>query len=232
MKIDKVFFVRSAIFYLLLSGSFLLYAQHSIRPDGFLEIQREIPSVILDIRYAGTHNFIGKPIDGYQEPIAILSEEAVLRLKKVQTELKTLGLGLKIFDAYRPQRAVDHFVQWANDETDTLMKAEFYPDVAKNNLFRLGYIAGKSGHTRGSTIDLTLVDLQTGKELNMGSAYDFFGKISWPFDSGITAKQHTNRLLLRNIMLANGFKPYAYEWWHFTLEEEPFPRTYFNFPVK
>jgi D-alanyl-D-alanine dipeptidase len=141
-------------------------------------------------------------------------------------------LGLKIFDAYRPQSAVDHFVRWSKNEKDTLMKAEFYPEIDKKDLFKLGYIAAKSGHSRGSTVDVTLVQLETGKELDMGSSYDFFGKASWPFDRSAIGIIRKNRLLLRGLMLKNDFKPYQSEWWHFTLKEEPYPTTYFNFPVE
>ncbi|WP_152287092.1 M15 family metallopeptidase [Flavicella marina] len=210
----------------------ILFGQEVNRPDGFKEIKKEIPSVILEIRYFGSHNFIGKPIDGYQKSTAILSDQAIVALKKAAADIASKGMVFKIFDGYRPQRAVNHFVRWAKDEKDTLMKSEFYPDVAKKDLFELDYIASKSGHTRGSTLDLTLVYRTTGKEVDMGSPYDFFGKISWPFDTSITKKQQENRMLLREVMLQNGFKPYQCEWWHFTLNNEPYPDTYFDFPVE
>ena len=141
-------------------------------------------------------------------------------------------LSLKIFDAYRPQQSVDHFVRWAKMLNDTLMKQQYYPNVKKKDLFKLDYIAAKSGHTRGSTVDITIVDIRTGKELDMGSSYDFFGVPSHPFYPGITKEQRSNRFLLRNLMLEAGFKPYAKEWWHFTLKNEPFLDSYFNFPIK
>ena len=218
------------LFFILLSG--LTASAQKNRPKSFKEIKLEIPDVLLEIRYFGNHNFIGKPIQGYHASKAILSEEAMKQLKNIQKVLREKGLGMKIYDAYRPQRAVDHFVSWAKEEHDTLMKAEFYPDVEKKDLFKLDYIAAKSGHTRGSTIDLTLIDMKTQKELDMGSTYDFFGKISWPDDTSISEKQHENRMLLRDVMLAHGFKPYKCEWWHFTLKEEPYPNTYFNFPIE
>ncbi len=209
-----------------------LFAQVEKLPAGFLDIKTEIHSVVIKMSYYGTANFMGTPVEGYDSEIAYISKEALLKLKKVQEQLRHLNLGLKIFDAYRPQSAVDHFVRWANDEKDTLMKSEFYPNVQKKDLFKLDYIAAKSGHTRGSTIDVTLIDVKSQKELDMGSTYDFFGKISWPDDTSISEKQHENRMLLRNIMLAHGFKPYKCEWWHFTLKDEPYPETYFNFPIR
>ena len=208
------------------------YSQIDVRPEAFVEIQKEIPNIELEIRYFGSHNFIGSPIDGYKKPIALLTKEAVKKLKIVQKKLNDEGLGLKIYDAYRPQRAVDHFVRWAKDENDTLMKKEFYPTVAKKDLFRLEYIAEKSGHSRGSTVDVTLIYLDSGKELDMGSPYDFFDKISWPFEKSISKDQQSNRLLLRKVMVENNFKPYKCEWWHFTLKNEPYPNTYFDFLVE
>jgi D-alanyl-D-alanine dipeptidase len=146
--------------------------------------------------------------------------------------LKKENLSLKIFDAYRPQQAVNHFVRWAKILNDTLMKNEYYPKVPKSQLFQLGFIASKSGHTRGSTVDITLVNIKSGKEVDMGSTYDFFGQESHPLYKKITKKQQENRLFLRKIMIENGFSPYDNEWWHFTLKNEPFPDTYFNFPIK
>ena len=185
-----------------------------------------------ELRYITHNNFIGKPIDGYIDSKVIISTPAAKALKKVQSQLSEFGLTLKIFDAYRPQQAVDHFIRWAKVLNDTLMKKQYYPNVAKKDLFKLDYIASKSGHTRGSTVDLTIVDTKTGKELDMGSSYDFFGTPSHPFYEKITKEQRSNRLLLRSLMLKAGFKPYAKEWWHFTLKDEPYPETYFNFPIK
>ena len=200
-------------------------------PKGFVYIKDKIPSVELDCRYYGSNNFVGERIDGYLSPRAILSREAVGALVKVQEELKAFGLGLKIFDAYRPQKAVDHFVRWGRDLSDVKMKSEYYPTVQKRNLFKEGYIAKHSGHSRGSTVDLTIIDLESRVELDMGSGFDFFGKSSWVTYSNILATQRANRMLLHNIMLKHGFKSYKQEWWHFTLRDEPYSR-YFNFDVE
>ena len=200
-------------------------------PKGFVYIKDKIPSVELDCRYYGSNNFVGERKDGYLSPRAILSREAVGALVKVQEELKAFGLGLKIFDAYRPQKAVDHFVRWGIDLSDVKMKSEYYPTVQKRNLFKEGYIAKHSGHSRGSTVDLTIIDLESRVELDMGSGFDFFGKSSWVTYSNILATQRANRMLLHNIMLKHGFKSYKQEWWHFTLRDEPYSR-YFNFDVE
>jgi len=202
-----------------------------VEAKDFLELKKEIPSIELDIRYYGSNNFIGKPIDGYLAPKAILSKEATLALKKVQKELKTFSLGLKIFDAYRPQKAVDHFVRWGKDLTDIKMKEVFYPNVEKKNLFKEGYIAKHSGHSRGSTVDLTIIDLNSKTELDMGSSFDLFGKLSWVSYKNITSQQRANRMLLHTIMLKHGFKSYAQEWWHFSLKNEPY-KEYFDFNVE
>jgi len=198
---------------------------------GFNYIQEKIPNIELDLRYYETNNFVGQVIDGYLAPRAILSSEAILSLVKVQKELEGFGLGLKVFDAYRPQKAVDHFVRWGRDLADKKMKEEYYPTVEKKNLFKEGYIAKHSGHSRGSTIDLTIIDLESRVELDMGSAFDFFGKRSWVHYKNITAEQRANRMLLNFVMSKNGFKAYAQEWWHFTLKDEPFKKTYFNFDI-
>jgi len=213
---------------------FLLIAevvsQH--KPEDFVYLLDLEPSIKIELRYFSNNNFIGQPIDGYHRSTIIVSKPTALALQKVQNDLEKKGLGLKIFDAYRPQQAVNHFVRWAKVLNDTLMKQSYYPDVPKSELFKRGYIASKSGHSRGSTVDLTLIDLDTGNELNMGSPYDFFGVQSHPFYKKITDKQRKNRMLLRRVMLKNGFKPYENEWWHFTLRDEPFPNQYFDFPVK
>ena len=200
--------------------------------DGFVYLSDIDNTIQSELRYLNNNNFIGKPIDGYKNNCIIITRETANQLKKIQQILLKKGLTLKIFDAYRPQQAVDHFVRWAKILNDTLMKQEYYPDIPKSKLFKLGYIASKSGHTRGSTIDLTIVNLKTKKELDMGSLYDFFGIQSHTFYKNITARQKRNRLFLRKIMLENGFKPYDNEWWHFTLKNEPFPKTYFNFPIE
>ncbi|WP_405605515.1 M15 family metallopeptidase [Polaribacter sp. Asnod1-A03] len=200
--------------------------------NGFVYLSDIDQTIQLELRYLSHHNFIGKPINGYYKSKIIVTKETAEALKNIQQILLKKGLSLKIFDAYRPQQAVDHFVLWAKDLKDTLMKNEFYPDVPKNKLFEQGYIATKSGHTRGSTVDLTIINVKSGKELNMGSPYDFFGEKSHTYYDKIDKKEKQNRLFLRKIMIENGFKPYNYEWWHFTLKEEPFPKKYFNFPVE
>jgi D-alanyl-D-alanine dipeptidase len=201
-------------------------------PDGFVYITNTVPDVILEIRYYSFYNFIGKRIDGYMSPVAILSKPAADALYKANSNLTKQGYVLKVFDAYRPQRAVDHFVRWAKDESDTLMKQYFYPDIDKSRIIPDGYIAEHSGHTRGSTIDLTIVDKLTGKEIDMGSPFDFFGEISGHETNLITAEQASNRLILKNAMVSAGFKIYEAEWWHYTLINEPYPDTYFDFLVK
>ena len=201
-------------------------------PKGFSYVSEIDATIKKELRYATSNNFIGKPIDGYLKDSLIISTPAAKALKKIQTKLMLSGLSLKIFDAYRPQQAVDHFVRWAKVMNDTLMKQFYYPDVQKSELFTLGFIASKSGHTRGSTVDLSIVDVKTNKELDMGSSYDFFGEKSHPFYKKITEAQMKNRMLLRTIMIKNGFIPYDNEWWHFTLKDEPYPTTYFNFLIE
>ena len=210
----------------------------------FVNITDVVPDAILEIRYYSTYNFVGARVDGYEEPIALITRQAADSLRAVSEDLKKQGYRLKIYDAYRPQCAVDHFVRWAADVNDTLMKPYFYPEVPRDKLFELGYIAKKSGHTRGSTVDLTLFDMTTEKEVDMGGTFDWFGLESHPDFGGnpntgkykpndrITAEQFHNRMILREAMLRHGFKPIGEEWWHFTLKNEPFPDTYFTFPVK
>ena len=199
--------------------------------SGFVVLTDVVPDAILEIRYFSTYNFVGDRIDGYLQPTALMTKEAAQALKLVSDDLKKKGYRLKIYDAYRPQRAVSHFVRWAKDFTDTRMKSYFYPELEKNVLFPLGYIAEHSGHSRGSTVDLTLFDKTTEKEADMCGTFDFFGKLSHPDYKKITKKQYRNRMILREAMLARGFKPLAEEWWHFTLKDEPYPDTYFTFPV-
>ena len=201
-------------------------------PEGFVHVEKVIPDIVLDMRYFGKDNFTGRPVPGYEKPTAILTEPAAKALAKIQQELENEGYCLKIFDAYRPQRAVDSFVDWAKAEEDTLMKQEFYPKVAKKDLFSLGYIASKSGHSRGSTVDLTIIDAQTQQELDMGSPYDLFDPISHHDASESTPEQQKNRQLLKKVMKKHGFVPYPKEWWHYTYQPESFPETYFDFPVK
>ncbi len=218
-----------AVIALLISATIVL-AQDV--PSGFVDLKKAVPSLVLELRYSGENNFIGKPIDGYEARICYISTPAAVALKSVQEKLLPFGFGLKIFDAYRPQRGVNHFVRWAKDLNDTKMKTTYYPDVLKSELFDKGYIAARSGHSRGSTVDLTLIDLATGKELDMGTGFDFFSPISWPTSKEVTSQQRANRLLLRSVMLSQGFRPLEEEWWHFTLANEPYPTTYFDFVVR
>jgi D-alanyl-D-alanine dipeptidase len=219
---------QNLILMLLLSKT--LFAQ--IVPSGFVDLKETVPSVAVELRYYGENNFIGQRIDGYEAPICYVSISAAQALKEVQSELSSFGLGLKLFDGYRPQRAVNHFVRWAKDLNDTTMKASYYPNVQKSELFEKGYIATHSGHSRGSTVDLTLIDLATGEELDMGTVFDFFSPLSSPTSKEVTQQQRANRLLLRSLMLRHGFRPLEEEWWHFTLENKPYPTTYFDFPVR
>ncbi len=202
-------------------------------PDGFVYLDQAIPDLVVDLRYLTGDNFVGRPIDGYRHAHAILSAPAAAALAEVQDRLRPFGLGLKLFDAYRPQRAVDHFVRWGKALDDQRTKPVYYPDVAKEDLFEEGYIASRSSHSRGSTVDVTIVypdqDGST-RALDMGSRFDFFGPISWPDSAGVSPQQRANRALLQSLMTASGFAPYAQEWWHFTLREEPYPDTYFDFP--
>lgn len=200
-------------------------------PSGFVLLSEAVPDAILEIRYYSTYNFVGDRIDGYEEPLAFLTIEAAGALKEVSDDLKEQGYRLKIFDAYRPQMAVTNFMEWAKDVDDTRMKEYFYPELDKSVLFDQGYIAEKSGHSRGSTVDLTLFDMRTEKEVDMGGTFDYFGELSHPDYKEITDEQYANRMILRDAMLAHGFKPLEEEWWHFTLENEPYPDTYFTFPI-
>ncbi len=200
--------------------------------ENFVVITDVVPDAILEIRYYSTYNFVGDRIDGYEQPVALLTKQAADSLKVVSDELHKHGYRLKIWDSYRPQRAVNHFIRWAEDLNDTAMKRIFYPMVDKSLLFEQNYIMARSGHSRGSTVDLTLVDEQTGKDLDMGSTFDWFGTESHPDYMDLTSTQLANRLVLRHAMLSHGFKPLDSEWWHFTLADEPFPDTYFDFPVR
>jgi D-alanyl-D-alanine dipeptidase len=203
-----------------------------ILKKGFSYLSEVDESIQQELRYFSSNNFIGKKIDGYNKNTVIISNAAANALKKVQAELKQMGLSLKVYDAYRPQQSVDHFVRWAKKLNDTLMKQSYYPTIRKSDLFQLGFIASKSGHTRGSSVDLSIVEIKTNKEIDMGSSYDFFGATSHSFHKKLSSRQEKNRMLLRNIMIKNGFKPYDKEWWHFTLVDEPFPNTYFNFDIE
>ena len=200
-------------------------------PSGFVVLADYVPGILQEIRYYSTYNFIGDRVDGYEEPCALLTREAARALKTVSNEMFVQGYRLKVFDAYRPAGAVRHFVLWGIEDMDVRMKPYFYPGLQKQELFEKGYIASKSSHSRGSTVDLTLFDMKTGKELDMGSPFDFFGEISHPDCRDITEEQYSNRMLLRRAMIRGGFTPIDCEWWHFTLGNEPYPDVYFEFPV-
>ncbi|AGL17105.1 M15 family metallopeptidase [Actinoplanes sp. N902-109] len=224
-------------------------------PAGFVAVSRTDPSILHDIRYATNHNFVGRPVDGYNEPLCILTKPAATALSKAQRAVRKQGYTLKVYDCYRPQRAVDDFVDWAEDTADQRMKREFYPALDKSVLFDEGYIASKSGHSRGSTLDLTLVELpprpqpayRPGQPLvpctapaaqrfpdnsiDMGTGYDCFDTLANTLDPRVTGVAHTHRLLLKKAMTDAGFTNYDLEWWHYTLNDEPYPDTYFTFPV-
>ena len=245
-----IFVVMKRIVLLLSALAIIVSCSKEKQSNGFVTLTDAVPDAILEIRYFGTYNFVGDRIDGYLEPTALLTKEAAAALKAVSDDVISQGYRLKIYDAYRPQMGVDHFVRWAADISDTRMKEFFYPDLDKSVLFEQEYIMAKSGHTRGSTVDLTLFDMNSEKELDMGGTFDWFGSESHPdfcgnpetgaYDAaeaaaeprGITEEQFRNRMILRAAMLRHGFKPLDSEWWHFTLAAEPYPDTYFTFPVK
>jgi D-alanyl-D-alanine dipeptidase len=213
-------------FFLLFS--FISFSQSR---DGFIDIKEYIPSIIIDLKYASDDNFTGRVVKGYESPKCLLTFEAARSLKIIQTILNNSGYSLKIYDAYRPQRSVNHFINWSKNQSDTLKKSYFYPNILKSNLFDLGYIATNSSHSRGSTVDITLVEISSGKEIDMGSAYDFFGLESSHDYENISITQKNNRKLLLDVMTKNGFSSYPKEWWHYTLIDEPFPTTYSDFTI-
>ncbi len=199
---------------------------------GFVSIGEVIPDAILEIRYYSTFNFIGDRIDGYEQPAALLTREAASALKEVSRDVAYEGYRLRIYDAYRPQKAVEHFMRWAEDLSDVRMKPYFYPGIEKSDIIHGGYVMEHSGHSRGSSVDLTLFDMRTQKDLDMGGPFDFFGELSHPDYRGITEEQYASRMLLRDAMIRGGFRPIPEEWWHFDLDYEPYPDTYFTFPVR
>ncbi|MFV9550573.1 M15 family metallopeptidase [Algibacter sp. PT7-4] len=201
-------------------------------PEGFVYVKDVIPDLEVELRYNTSNNFVGKPINGYFSNKLILTKQTANALKQVHEALQEQNLCLKVYDGYRPQQAVNHFIVWARDLNDTINKHEFYPNVKKRDLFKSGYIASRSGHSRGSTVDLTIIDGNTGKPLDMGSPFDFFGEESWVAFADITDKQKGNRQLLQTVMLKFGFRNYPKEWWHFTLRGELFPKTYFDFVIE
>ena len=200
-------------------------------PTGFVYVKDVIPSIVEDIRYAGDHNFVGRPVDGYAAPRAVLTAEAAKALSAAAESFTAKGYILLVYDGYRPQRAVNHFMRWAEDIADTAAKAEFYPDLDKAELFDRGYIARRSGHSRGSTVDLTLLD-SAGQPLDMGGEFDWFSPVSGHDYANLTDAQKANRLLLKNGMMDAGFLPYSEEWWHYRLKDEPYPDTYFDFVIE
>ncbi len=200
-------------------------------PSGFVVLGDHVPGIVQEIRYYSTYNFIGERIDGYEEPCALMTIEAARALKAVSSELFVQGYRLKVFDAYRPVCAVKQFVLWGLEDQDIRMKPYFYPQLEKQELFIKGYIAARSSHSRGSAIDLTLFNMQTGKEVDMGSPFDLFSPVSHPDCKDITQEQYENRMILRSAMIRGGFEPIDCEWWHFMLADEPYPDTYFEFPV-
>jgi len=220
------------ISFLILFGSLAFKNKSEDLPKGFVYAKTIIPDLNVELRYFSNNNFVGDTIDGYKANKLIITKETAEALKKVQHHLQQQNLCLKVFDGYRPQRAVNHFMRWAKDLNDTINKQQFYPDVEKRFLFREEYIATRSGHSRGSTLDLTIIDGITNEPLDMGSPYDFFGKESWVNHDDLTETQKANRQLLQEVMLAHNFRNYAKEWWHFTLRWEPFPETYFDFVVE
>ena len=226
----RLFLVAALIF--ALAPSAFAQSNSERRPDSFVDAARIAPGLLVEARYAGAHNFVGRPIEGYDKPICYLTKPAAAALAQVVADLEPRGLTIKVFDCYRPERAVAHFARWARNLGDVKMKSEFYPHVDKSTLFRDGYIAARSGHSRGSTADLTLARRSDGKELDMGTPFDFFSPRSWPSDNSIGAEAQANRALLTQAMQKRGFRPYDKEWWHFTLRHEPYPETYFNFPVR
>ena len=245
----KVLIVVAALAVGLLAACCTKTTEPELDSTEFVNITDVVPDAILEIRYFGTYNFVGTRIDGYLQPTALLTRKAADSLRAVSDDLKAQGYRLKIYDAYRPQCGVDHFVRWGKDLDDTLMKPYFYPNESKDSLFIKEYIATRSGHSRGSTLDLTIFDMRTEKEVDMGGTFDWFGVESHPDFGGnpvtgkyngrkspagrsITKQQFENRMILRRAMMRHGFKPLDTEWWHFTLENEPYPSTYFTFPLK
>jgi D-alanyl-D-alanine dipeptidase len=202
------------------------------RPPSFVDASTVVPNLVVEMRYLGSNNFVGRPIDGYEKPICYLTREAAAALAEVARDLEKQGLAIKAYDCYRPVRAVAHFARWARNLRDVARKADYYPQVDKTNLFRDGYIAARSGHSRGSTMDIGLVTRADGRDLDMGTPFDFFSPRSAPGDKTVSPQAQANRKLLADAMRRRGFMPYNKEWWHFTLRREPYPDTYFDFPVR
>jgi len=196
----------------------------------WVDVHGRIPGIETEIRYAGTSNFVGEVIDGYDAPRCLLTAPAADALTCAQQRVTAEGLGLRVYDCYRPQRAVDHFARWAADLSDQRTKPTYYPNVDKATLFDAGYIARRSGHSRGSTVDLTLVE--GGAPLDMGTPFDFFDPASHTDSPAVSDTALHNRSMLRDAMEACGFENLAEEWWHYTLRDEPYPDRYFDDPVE
>jgi len=226
--------MKNKILYFIVAFVLVAFSSQDILnlPKGFVYVKDIVPDLDVELRYFSKNNFVGDTISGYNANVLILTKPTAEALKKVQDELQQQNLCLKVYDGYRPQQAVNHFVTWAKDLNDTVKKTLHYPNVDKRNLFKEGYIASRSGHSRGSTVDLTIIDGNTQEPLDMGSRYDFFGYESWVNYDEITEVQKQNRQLLQQVMLKHGFRGYSREWWHFTLRGEPFPNTYFDFEIR
>ena len=199
-------------------------------PSGFVYLDEAVPGTLTDAKYAGHDNFVGQPVDGYFAPRVVGSKELADALLCVRDTAAVMRLHLLFWDAYRPQRAVNHFIRWSQQPEDGRTKAAHYPRISKTDLIPQGYVAEKSGHSRGGTIDLTLATL-SGRPLDMGGDFDLMDERSHHGFSGCTAEQAKNRLLLRRLMEQAGFASYAAEWWHYRLIDEPYPDTYFDFPI-
>ncbi len=232
-KAKSLFLLRLAVVLLVFIFTNISFASVSATDSSdFVVITDVVPDAIMEVRYYTLYNFIGDRVRGYEEPVALVTRETAYALREVNNELLPMGYTIKIFDAYRPQMAVDHFVEWARDLNDVRMQKYFYPEENKANLFIHGYIASRSGHSRGSTVDLTLYDLRNQCDIDMGGTFDYFGYQSYPDFPDLTEQQKQNRRLLRSVMYKHGFRGIDTEWWHFTLNNEPFPNQYFNFTVK
>lgn len=202
------------------------------RPSDFVDISLEVPGIITDVKYFTGENFVGERIDGYEAPTILLTKKAGIALSRVQKHLMEKGYGLKVFDGYRPKRAVEHFIRWGSQMEDGKTKSTFYPDMTRAEVFEGGFIAAESSHTRGSTVDLTVINMETRKEVDMGGYFDFFSENSYSDYDHLSIEQSKNRVMLRYLMRSEGFEPMQQEWWHFTLADEPYPETYFDFPIR
>jgi D-alanyl-D-alanine dipeptidase len=202
------------------------------RPDDFVDIALEIPGIVTDVKYYTGDNFTGQRIDGYEAPVILLTKKATLALARVQKKLAYDGYGLKVFDGYRPNRAVKHFIRWGKQPEDGKTKSRYYPEMTRQEIFEKGFIAQESSHTRGSSVDLTVVNRVTGEEIDMGGHFDFFSERSFSDFDHLSIEQSKNRVLLRYLMRSEGFEPMQQEWWHFTLADEPYPDTYFDCVVR